>query len=81
MVPFWLKVTVAPLPSDTGVMVPETLYVIVYAALFEALFFHPASVAIAYKVSLVETVTELPEAIGVPAVHDPDDPVGTPDVE
>ena len=27
MVPFWLKVTVAPLPSDAGVMVPETVYV------------------------------------------------------
>jgi len=27
VVPFWLKVTVAPLPSDAGVMVPETVYV------------------------------------------------------
>jgi hypothetical protein len=27
VVPFWLRVTVAPLPSDAGVMVPETVYV------------------------------------------------------
>jgi hypothetical protein len=27
VVPFWIRVTAAPLPSDAGVMEPETVYV------------------------------------------------------